>query len=101
MNGRFRNRCDGRRCIGCNRNIVEKSAHSTNVKLIGTDTGKAVTLYSGSAAQYAWMADFDGKTVTLDIAACNWNNKQYYRGCVLAVYVDGELVAINDYNFRD
>ncbi len=80
---------------------VSKSAYSTNVYLKGTDNTKSVSLYSGNAYQYAWMADFDGKTITVDIAACNWNSKDYYRGCILAVYVDGERVAINDYNFGE
>lgn len=80
---------------------VQKSNFSTNVKLTGTDMSKAVSLYSGNAYQYAWMEQFDGQTVTIDIAACNWNGKIYYRGCILAVYTaDGEIV-LNDYNFGE
>ncbi|MBQ9161659.1 MAG: hypothetical protein IJX74_00135 [Clostridia bacterium] len=78
---------------------VTTSQYATNVYLTGSDSNKSVSLYSGNKDQYAWMAQFDGKTVTVDIAACNWNSKDFYRGCVLAVYVDGELVALNEYNF--
>lgn len=34
-----------------------------------------------------------------EVAACNWNGKNFYAGCILAVYTEnGKL--INDVNFR-
>ena len=50
-----------------------------------TDGIKTLTLYSGSTAQYSWLEQFIGQEVTIQVAPCNWNNKSYWRGCVLAV----------------
>lgn len=50
-----------------------------------TDGINTLTLYSGSTAQYSWLEQFIGQEVTIQVAPCNWNNKSYWRGCVLAV----------------
>ena len=65
---------------------------------ISDASGATFSLYSGSTAQYSWLQQFVGQEVTLEIAACNWNDKKYYRGCVLAVLTeDGKVV--NTLNF--
>ena len=61
--------------------------------------GVELPLYCSSAKQYNWLKDFDGQTITVEIAPCNWNDKKdNYRGCVLAVVTeDGKIY--NTLNF--
>ena len=79
--------------------VLEGSAYYTNVKL--SDGTNRLTLYSSNGAtQYAFLLPFEGQTVTVEIAPCNWNNKSYYAGCVLAVYdADGNKI-LNEYCFN-
>ena len=57
--------------------------YSTNVNLVsGSDK---ISLYCSGAGQYSFLQQFAGQEVTLEVAACNWNSKTYWRGCVLAV----------------
>ncbi len=76
---------------------VEGSAYYTNISL--TDGSTSIRLYCSSAAQYGWLQEYAGKEVTVEIAACNWNSKDYYTGCVLSVVnADGSKV-YNTLNF--
>ncbi len=68
---------------------VVVTPYYTNINLISGS--KKVTLYCSSANQYSWLKVFAGQEVTVEIAACNWNDKKdYWRGCALAVYLDDE-----------
>ena len=40
------------------------------------------------AGQYSWLKAFTGQEVTMEVAPCNWNSKNYYAGCVLAVVLE-------------
>ena len=66
-----------------------KSAGATN----------AFSFYCGGASQYAFLSAYSGQEVTLEIAACNWNNKTYWRGCVLAIRLDDGTKIVNPYYF--
>ena len=76
-------------------NLVE-TAYYTNIELV--NGGTKVSLYCSSAGQYSWLKAYAGSEVTLEVAACNWNDKTYYRGCVLAVHTEGGKV-VNALNF--
>ena len=76
-------------------NVVENNYY-TSIKLTNGNT--SVSLYCSSASQYSWLKAYAGQEVTLEIAPCNWNNKTYYAGCVLAVYTDNGKV-LNTSNF--
>lgn len=76
---------------------VEENDKYTNIYL--TDGTNQVRLYCSSANQYTWLKAYAGQEVTVEIAACNWNSKSYYTGCVLAVVnADGTRV-LNTLNF--
>ena len=76
---------------------VEESAYYTNIYLVD-DNGTQLRLYCSSAKQYNWLKEFAGKEITIEVAACNWNDKNYYTGCVLAVITeDGKI--LNELNF--
>ena len=63
-----------------------------------TSGDASFSLYHGNAKQYAFLEQFSGQEITLEIAACNWNSKTYWRGCVLSVITeDGKVY--NTLNF--
>ncbi len=70
--------------------------YSTSVNLVSGDS--KISLYCSGSGQYSWLQAYDGQEVTLEVAACNWNSKDYWRGCVLAVRTaDGKV--LNELNF--
>ena len=78
--------------------MVQETAYYTNIKLKSGDT--EVTLFCSSAGQYSWLKAYAGQEITVELAACNWNDKKFYAGCVLAVVnADGSKV-INELNFQ-
>ena len=79
--------------------LVEESQYYTNIYLVD-DNGTQLRLYCSSAKQYNWLKEFAGKEITIEVAACNWNDKNYYTGCVLAVITeDGKI--LNKLNFSN
>ena len=74
----------------------EETAYYTKCNL--TDGTNNVTLYCSSAKQYSFLKQFAGQEVTLELAACNWNNKTFWAGCVLSVITEDGKV-INSLNF--
>ena len=73
-----------------------ETSYYTSVKL--TDGATSVTLYCSSAKQYNFLKAYANQEVTLELAPCNWNNKTFWAGCILAVRTaDGKVV--NSLNF--
>ncbi len=79
---------------------LEETNYYTKLNLTATIGGKAVTvsLYCSGAAQYTWLQAFKGQEITIEIAPCNWNDKKYWVGCVLAVRTENGKV-LNSLNF--
>ena len=76
---------------------VEEAQYYSKIKLTNGTT--EVSLYCSSANQYNWLKAYAGQEVTVEIAPCNWNDKTFYAGCVLAVRnADGSKV-VNELNF--
>ena len=75
------------------------NAYSTNYALYSTTSNTYVSLYCSGAGQYdPLLKQFVGQTVTIEIAPCNWNSKDHWKGCVLAVRTeDGKVY--NQLNF--
>ena len=77
--------------------VFNETAYYTNCHLTGEGVDK-VTLYCSSGKQYGFLKQFAGQEITLELAACNWNNKTFWAGCVLSVITeDGKVV--NSLNF--
>ena len=73
-----------------------KTNFYTSLNLTSGNT--TVSLYCSGAGQYSWLQAFAGQEVTIEITACNWNNKTFWVGCVLAVRTaDGKV--LNTLNF--
>lgn len=68
-------------------------------KICLTDGTNQVTLYCSSANQYSFLKVYAGQEVTVELAACNWNDKSFYAGCVLAVINADGSKTINELNF--
>ena len=76
---------------------VVDAQYYSNIYLV--DGSTELLLYCASANQYSWLKAYNGQTVTVEVAPCNWNSKNCYRGCVLAVRnADGSKVC-NELNF--
>ena len=71
----------------------------TNYALYSTTSNTYISLYCSGAGQYdPLLKQFAGQTVTIEIAPCNWNSKNQWKGCVLAVRTeDGKVY--NQLNF--
>ena len=78
---------------------VVESQYYTTIQLIDNN-GTKVSLYCSSAGQYGWLKQFSNQEVTLELTACNWNGKNHWRGCVLAVILEDGSKVINDLNFQ-
>ena len=74
-----------------------ETGYYTSIKL--TSGATEVTLYCSGAGQYQWLVDnFANQEVTLELAACNWNDKTFWASCALAVRTaDGKI--LNTLNF--
>ncbi len=77
---------------------VVSNAYYTNMNLVAAD-GTTVGLYMSGAGQYAWLQAFAGQQITMEVAACNWNDKNYWRGCVIAVRLEDGTKVFNTLNF--
>ena len=73
--------------------------YSTTVYLKGTNSSKSIRLYCGSAKQYSFLNDYYDQELTFEVAVCNWNDKDYYTACVIAVVLEDGTKIINDSNF--
>ena len=69
----------------------------TTLNLTSGDT--TVGLYMSGAGQYSWLEAYYGQEVTVEIAACNWNSKDYWRGCILAIRNADGTKLLNTFNF--
>ena len=78
---------------------VEETKYYSKIAL--TDGSNKITLYCSSANQYNWLKAYAGQEVTLELAACNWNDKSFYAGCVLAVVHEDGSKEVNQLNFQN
>ena len=79
-------------------NLIDGGRY-TSIELIDGN-GNKLGLYCSGANQYAFLHAFAGQEVTLEVAACNWNSKTYWRGCVLAVVHEDGTKTLNELNFH-
>ena len=79
--------------------VLEETQFYTNIFL--SDGSTKVRLYCSNANQYSWLKQFAGQEVTVEIAACNWNSKDYYTGCVLSVVNADGTKTLNTLNFQN
>ena len=81
-------------------NVVE-AQYYTSITIKSPDGSISMNLYSSSAGQYSFLKQFNGQEVTLELALCNWNGKNFYVGCVVAVRNSDGTKIINTLNFAE
>lgn len=67
------------------------------------DGDSEMRLYCTNAAgQYQWIKSYvdDTKTYTMEVAVCNWNNKNYYTACLLSITDSNGNKVMNTLNFN-
>jgi uncharacterized protein YdeI (BOF family) len=79
--------------------LVEESQYYTNIYLTSLDGSVKLRLYASIASSYDWLKTYSGQTITVELAACNWNDKNYYTGCVLSVVLEDGSKVYNTLNF--
>ena len=72
----------------------------TNIKLLSLDETVNITLYCSDAKQYSWLKSYAGQTVTLELAACNWNDKSYWTFCAIALVNEDGTKVLNTLNWN-
>ncbi len=75
-----------------------ENAYYTSLNL--KSNGATLKLYMSGAGQYSWLKAFSGQEITMEVAACNWNDKtDVWRGCVLAARTASGKI-LNTLNFN-
>lgn len=67
------------------------------------DGDSEMRLYCTNAAgQYQWIKSYvdDTKTYTMEVAVCNWNNKNSYTACLLSITDSNGNKVMNTLNFN-
>ena len=86
--------------VTCSYNVYG-TQYSSQPQLMD-EAGNYFSFYCSGVSQYQWLTDVmkneDGtyKTGTFEIAVCNWNSKNYYRGCVLSVTLEDGTKVYNN-----
>ncbi len=78
-------------------NLIEQYYFST-INLVAED-GVEVELYMSSADQYEFLKPYANQTITVEIAPCNWNDKGFWKGCVIAIRLEDGSKILNEYYF--
>ncbi len=69
--------------------VVEETNYYTKIMLKSPNSDTTFSLYCSSANQYSFLKQYAGQEVTLELAICNWNSKNYYTGCVISATYNG------------
>lgn len=67
------------------------------------DGDSEMRLYCTNAAgQYGWIKPYedDTKTYTMEVAVCNWNDKNYFTACLLSITDSNGNKVMNTLNFN-
>ena len=67
---------------------------------INDANGNSITFYCSGVGQYGFLQEYVNQEVTLEIALCNWNDKTYWTGCVLAIRLADGTKIVNSLNFN-
>ena len=76
--------------------VVEAQYYS-NIYI--SQNGVDLLLYCSSSGQYSFLKEYNGQTVSVELALCNYNGSSY-KGCVLSVTDSEGNKTMNTYNFN-
>ena len=78
---------------------VSRTNYSTNYYLTDDSGSKSILFYSGSGLQYAYLLDeYEGKSITMDVAICDWNAKGNKLCAISVITEDGKIPASCNWN---
>ena len=80
--------------------VFVESGYYTKLEVQAIDGSTTITLYCSGAGQYSFLKPYSGQVVTLELAACNWNNKSFWAFCALAVVNEDGSKVLNTLNFN-
>ena len=63
------------------------------------DATGEIGFYASGVNQYSFLKDYEGQEVTLEVVICNWNGKNYWTGCAIAVRLPDGSKILNQLNF--
>ena len=79
--------------------FIDKGNYTTAVLVDPNDESVSLGLYTSSSSQYNFLKDYEGQVLTYNVAVCNWNGKNYYRGCIVSVETSEGTTIYNQLNF--
>lgn len=80
--------------------IIEASYYAQGYTVLLKNGQDSIALYCSGSGQYAWLASYaTDKVLKMEVALCNWNNKDTYKAYVLAVYLEDGTKVVNPTNF--
>ncbi|MGM9880399.1 MAG: hypothetical protein ACI318_03910 [Bacilli bacterium] len=79
--------------------FIDKGNYTIVVLVDPNDESVSLSLYTTSASQYNFLKDYEGQVLTYNVAVCNWNGKNYYRGCIVSVETSEGTTIYNQLNF--
>ena len=80
---------------------VVEAQYFTSISIQSPDGKTKMNLYCSSASQYNFLKQFDNQEITVELALCNWNSKNYYAACVVSVINEDGTKIINTLNFSE
>ena len=63
-----------------------------------SDNGSSMNLYCASGDQYKFLKPYAGTTVKMEIALCNWSNKNVFPACVISIILEDGTKVYNTLN---
>lgn len=83
--------------------FVEATAYASGYVAVIKNGATEIVLYVSGATQYKWLTDiaaqYPDQLLKMEVALCNWNEKNPYKAAVLAVYLPDGTKVINSLNF--
>lgn len=72
-----------------------------NVYLVSPNSSKEIILYSSDGRrEYSWLKAYNGQTLKVEVALCNWNTKKNFAACALSATLEDGTVLFNMNNYN-
>ena len=62
------------------------------------DGSSSMNLYCANGDQYSFLKPYSGQKVKMEIALCNWSNKDVFPGCVISIILEDGTKVYNELN---
>ena len=62
------------------------------------DGSSSMNLYCANGSQYSFLKPYSGQEVKMELALCNWSNKDVFPGCVISIILEDGTKVYNELN---